>query len=60
MMWKWIGMRIERDKSCGVIALLLLTMAATAIAQDTRQVTEPKIPQSCVQLPAQLFDRTAA
>jgi polygalacturonase len=54
MMWKWIGMRIERDKSCGVIALLLLTMAATAIAQDTRQVTEPKIPQSCVQLPAQL------
>ncbi len=44
MMWKWIGMRIGEDKSCGVIALLLLTMAATAIAQDTRQVTEPKIP----------------
>ena len=29
-------------------------MAATAKAQDTRQVTEPKIPASCVQLPAQL------
>ena len=27
---------------------------AIAVAQDTRNVTEPKIPESCVQLPAQL------
>ncbi len=34
---------------------LLVSMAAgTARAQDTRQVTEPKIPSSCVQLSAQL------
>ncbi|MDW5264590.1 MULTISPECIES: glycoside hydrolase family 28 protein [Acidobacteriaceae] len=29
-------------------------MGLSADAQDTRQVTEPKIPDSCVQLPAQL------
>lgn len=29
-------------------------MCLTAAAQDTRQVTEPRIPESCVQLPAQL------
>lgn len=40
--------------------VVLAFVAATAllslptIAQDTRQVTEPKIPDSCVQLPAQL------
>jgi len=39
--------------NCGIV--LLLSMAATkADAQDTRQVTEPKIPASCMQLSAQL------
>jgi polygalacturonase len=45
----------ERVRKIGwrvAIAMLLSTIAATA--QDTRQVTEPKIPASCVQLPAQL------
>jgi polygalacturonase len=37
-----------------VTAMLLSTMAAVAKAQDTREVTEPNIPASCVQLPAQL------
>ena len=37
-----------------VIAMLLSAIAMTATAQDTRQVTEPKIPASCVQLAAQL------
>jgi polygalacturonase len=37
-----------------VIAMLLSMNGATASAQDTRQVTEPKIPASCTQLPAQL------
>jgi polygalacturonase len=31
-----------------------LILGGTASAQDTRQVAEPKIPASCVQLPAQL------
>jgi polygalacturonase len=35
-----------------VVAMVLSTMAV--MAQDTRQVTEPKIPASCVQLSAQL------
>jgi polygalacturonase len=34
--------------------MLLATVATTVNAQDTRQVTEPKIPASCTQLPAQL------
>jgi polygalacturonase len=45
----------ERVREIGwrvAIAMLLSTIAATA--QDTRQVTEPKIPASCVQLSAQL------
>src|SRR3984885_12032234 len=46
-MWKHSDMRIG-------IAVLLSLIPMTAIAQDMRQVTEPKIPASCVQLPAQL------
>lgn len=41
----------------GVLAFFACAVALLslpAIAQDTRQVTEPKIPDSCVQLPAQL------
>jgi polygalacturonase len=34
--------------------MLVLMIAKTATAQDTRQVIEPKIPPSCMQLPAQL------
>src|ERR1700751_4855382 len=37
---------------CVVAAMLLATVAAKA--QDTRQVSEPTIPVSCVRLPAQL------
>ncbi len=33
---------------------VFILMGLSADAQDTRQVTEPKIPDSCVQLPAQL------
>jgi polygalacturonase len=36
------------------VVMLLSVITMKAIAQDTRQVTEPKIPASCVQLPAQL------
>ncbi len=47
--------RMERGVSaarwCVVAAMLL---GAVAKAQDTRQVSEPTIPASCVQLPAQL------
>ena len=41
---RWIGM-----------AAVLALSAISAAAQDTRQVTEPKIPASCVQLPAKLM-----
>src|SRR5277367_6323131 len=37
-----------------VVVAMLLSVVATAKAQDTRQVSEPKIPASCVQLSAQL------
>ena len=36
------------------VAAAMLGMTLAAMAQDTREVTEPKIPASCVQLPAQL------
>src|ERR1700733_10315105 len=36
------------------LAGMALLMVVVASAQDTRTVTEPKIPASCVQLPAQL------
>jgi polygalacturonase len=52
MMWKWIGVRVDGIGWQVAIAMTLCAVAATA--QDTRQVTEPKIPTSCVQLPAQL------
>jgi polygalacturonase len=52
VIWKWIEVHLGEMGSRVVIAILFLTIAATA--QDTRQVTEPKIPSSCVQLPAQL------
>src|SRR5580658_10353084 len=53
-----IGNRISvRVRAMGwrvVTAMLLSTVATVAKAQDTREVTEPTIPPSCVQLPAQL------
>jgi polygalacturonase len=53
-----IGVRVDEKRWLIAIAMLLpMTLAATAttvVAQDTRQVTEPKIPVSCMQLPAQL------
>ncbi|GGG69291.1 glycoside hydrolase family 28 protein [Edaphobacter dinghuensis] len=46
-----------KDVPVGVAAMcagVFILMSLSAAAQDTRQVTEPKIPESCVQLPAQL------
>ena len=54
MTWKPIGMRADEVRWLVVIAVLMFLMAAIMRAQDTRQVTEPKIPASCMQLPAQL------
>src|SRR2546421_11858571 len=54
MMRNRIGLRVDEMRWLIVIAMLLFTIATTVIAQDTRQVTEPKIPASCTQLPAQL------
>jgi polygalacturonase len=54
MMWKRIGVRVDEMRWLIVIAMLLSAIAATVKAQDTRQVTEPTIPASCTQLPAQL------
>src|SRR5260370_3872274 len=54
MMPNWVGARVDEMRWLIVIALLLSMYAANVIAQDTRQVTEPKIPVSCTQLPAQL------
>jgi len=46
------------DAHAGVIGsrilIAMLSMTIAAMAQDTRQVIEPKIPASCVQLSAQL------
>ncbi len=53
MMRNRIGLRVDEMRWLIVIAMLF-TIATTVIAQDTRQVTEPKIPASCTQLPAQL------
>ena len=39
---------------CFAAVMLLPMTESTAHAQDTRQVTEPTIPASCVQIPAQL------
>jgi polygalacturonase len=53
-MWKRIGVRVDEMRWLIVIAMLLFANGTTVKAQDTRQVTEPKIPASCAQLPAQL------
>jgi polygalacturonase len=54
MVWKQTGEHVLAAQWCAVVCLLLSGLAGTASGQDTRQVTEPKIPASCVQLPAQL------
>jgi polygalacturonase len=51
---KWIGVRVGEIGWRVAAAMSLSMIVMTATAQDTRQVTEPKIPSSCVQLPAQL------
>jgi len=48
------GLRMYEIECCAGGVLLLSMAVATAMAQDTRQVTEPAIPPSCVQLAAQL------
>jgi polygalacturonase len=52
MILKCIDLNMREIGLCVATAMLLSTVAA--VAQDTRQVSEPKIPASCVQLPAQL------
>ena len=54
MIWKWGGVRMGGLRWCGGLVVMAAMAAATTEAQDTRQVVEPKIPASCVQLPAQL------
>ncbi|HEX3967347.1 MAG TPA: glycoside hydrolase, partial [Edaphobacter sp.] len=49
-----IGVRTGSRVGWGFAPGMLLSIIGMAMAQDTRQVTEPKIPASCVQLPAQL------
>src|ERR1700728_1232171 len=50
-----IGVRCVVVAYCfAAVMPLLPVIESTAHAQDTRQVTEPTIPASCVQLPAQL------
>jgi polygalacturonase len=49
-----ISMRVNITRWPIATATLLLVTSATTRGQDTRQVSEPKIPASCTQLPAQL------
>jgi polygalacturonase len=51
MMGKWLSAGFAVVGYCGMLSLVT---GSTAHAQDTRQVTEPTIPASCAQLPAQL------
>src|SRR6185312_16256043 len=48
---RWKNVQTSAAVCCMGISSL---MCLSARAQDTRHVTEPKIPESCVQLPAQL------
>jgi polygalacturonase len=56
MLRKRFGVFVRGVEWCVSVSLGLMMVMATGIArgQDTRQVTEPTIPSSCVQLPAQL------
>jgi polygalacturonase len=54
MSWKRMGVQVGEVRWLAVIAVLVFLMPVMVLAQDTRQVTEPKIPTSCTQLPAQL------
>src|SRR5260370_34421407 len=54
MSWKRMGVRVGEVRWLAVMAVLVFLMPVMVSAQDTRQVTEPKIPASCMQLPAQL------
>ncbi len=53
----WVMNRVWMEKKrLGMVALAVLAWPAMgAAAQDMRQVAEPKIPASCVQLSAQLM-----
>lgn len=51
MFLRWKNVQTSAAVCCMGISTL---MCMSARAQDTRHVTEPKIPESCVQLPAQL------
>ena len=51
---RWSEMRVCDGAMGWRVAMVLLAAVATVKAQDTRQVTEPTIPASCVQLSAQL------
>ncbi len=51
MILRWMSGRVGVAALCGA---MLTAMCLPADAQDTRQATEPKIPESCMQLSAQL------
>src|SRR5438270_5291750 len=54
MSWNRSGSRVGEMRWLLVMPMVLSSMAMVARAQDMRQVTEPTIPASCTQLPAQL------
>ena len=55
MIWNRIDIRVNETTWLSATAMLLFVIATSiASAQDLRQVSEPKIPSSCAQLPAQL------
>jgi polygalacturonase len=54
MVWNGIAVGDGRSVRCAGGVLLALMAAGRLVGQDSRQVTEPKIPASCMQLSAQL------
>ncbi len=56
MTWKRLNVHVLEMEWCAVcfLGVVLVVAAGAARGQDTRQVTEPTIPPSCTQLPAQL------
>jgi polygalacturonase len=56
MAWKRSSVHVPEMKWCtvGFLGVALFVAAGAVRGQDTRQVTEPTIPPSCTQLPAQL------
>src|SRR6266567_6294509 len=47
-------LRASKVPGCGLLAFAMVAMMSGAWAQDTRVVTEPKIPSACVKLEAKI------